>query len=323
MRRVGVFLADHAHDLGQFLHQVLAVLQAPRRIDHQKVRAIARGLFHGVKGKAGGVRALGCRQHRHTGALTPDLKLFDGRGAEGVAGGNDHLFSGGAELAGQFADGGGLARAVYTDHQHDLRLLGIKRQGAGHRFHHAGDFLGQQPLDLIDREFFTIAPLGHVAGDAQRGIHAHVRRDEQLFELFEHVVVQFPAQHLFLRAASQKTAQKPGLGGRGFAGGGVGDLNGRWRWRFLRGINRRFCRTGNFDRGLGGGGRLRFGDRDRFRCRFRLWLRVRHRGRRGLRFRLGRWFRLLDRVRRRHFLGIGGRDLAPVFDNRFQPLIQF
>jgi hypothetical protein len=91
---VGVLLADHADDLGQFLHQVLPVLEPPRGVDQQKVGAVGLGLRHRVEGEARGVRPFGRGQHRHAGALAPDLQLFDRRRAEGVAGGDHHRLAG-------------------------------------------------------------------------------------------------------------------------------------------------------------------------------------------------------------------------------------
>ena len=52
------------------------------------------------------------------------MKLLDGRGAEGVAGGEHDRAAFVAELLSQLADGGGLARAVDADHQDDEGFLG-------------------------------------------------------------------------------------------------------------------------------------------------------------------------------------------------------
>ncbi len=139
-----VLFADYPDDLGQFLHQVLAVLQPARGVDHQQIRALGLGPDHGVEGQAGGVGTFGRRHHLHTRTSAPDLQLLDGCGAERVPGGNHHVFARRLELAGKLADGRGLARAVYTDDQHHLRALGIKRQGFGDRGHDAGDLVSQQ-----------------------------------------------------------------------------------------------------------------------------------------------------------------------------------
>jgi hypothetical protein len=65
VRRVRVLLADHADDLGKFLHQVLPVLEAARRVDHEEVGAVRLGLRHRVEGEGGGVGAFGRGQDRH------------------------------------------------------------------------------------------------------------------------------------------------------------------------------------------------------------------------------------------------------------------
>jgi hypothetical protein len=127
-------------------------------------------------------------------ALPPDLKLFDGRRAERVARGDHHLLAGRLELRGELADRRGLARAVHAHHQHHLRLLRIKRQGSGDRFHHPRDLGGQKLLDIGGAHHAAITALGHVGGDAHGGLHAHIGGDQKLFELFEHVVVERSAR---------------------------------------------------------------------------------------------------------------------------------
>ena len=61
------------------------------------------------------------------------------------------------------------------------------------------------------------APLGHIRGDPQRRVDAHVGADQQLFELFEHLVIQSGAPRAARRRAHE-TAQRPGLAGAASAG---------------------------------------------------------------------------------------------------------
>ncbi len=54
----------------------------------------------------------------NAGALAPDFELFDGGGAEGVGGAEEHAATFAFEMRGEFADGGGLPRPVDAN-EHD------------------------------------------------------------------------------------------------------------------------------------------------------------------------------------------------------------
>ena len=292
MRRGLVDLADHADDLGQFFHQVGAVLQPARRVDHQKVRTFGLGLLHRIIGERGRVRTFRRCQHRHAGAIAPDLKLLDRSCAERVARRDHHLLAGGAELRGELADRRGLARAVDADHQHDLRLLGVKRQRFRDRLHDPGDLLGQQPLDLGDRELAAHPPLGEVCRDAQRGVDAHVGGDQQLFEALQHLVIEDAARLGHFRlAAAEDAAQKAGLLrlGAGTLGRGL-DVERRLGDLRVLLLDRFGHRRGH----VAGRGRCRIGEVNRlavprlgFGLRLRLCLGLRRRFGAGLRRGLG------------------------------------
>ena len=84
-----------------------------------------------------------------------------------------------------------------------------------------------------------------VPGDAQGRIHAHIGRDQQLFELFEHLVIQHTPHNRGRGAASHQAAHQTGLGrcwlgGCGHQIGGHGghrlaQRHGRGRMLFIRG----------------------------------------------------------------------------------------
>ena len=215
VRRLGVFLADDADDLRQFLHQILTVLQAARRVDQQKIGAVVLGFGHRVIGQRGGIGPIGRGQHRHPGPLPPDLQLFHRGGTKGVTRRDHHLFAGGAKLAGQLADGGGLARPVDPDHQNHLRALGIKRQRPRHRGHDPGDLGRQNILDFGHRQFAPHPPFGKIGGDPLRRPDPHVGADQQLLKAFEHRIIQRPpCLGPGRRALTKKAAEQPGLAGR-------------------------------------------------------------------------------------------------------------
>ena len=52
-------------------------------------------------------------------ALCPDAQLLGGGGAEGIAGAQKYLFPVLLQAGGKLAYGGGLADAVYSDHEDD------------------------------------------------------------------------------------------------------------------------------------------------------------------------------------------------------------
>ena len=89
----------------------------------------APGLCGGerVKDHGAGVRALGMSDDVRPGPLSPDGKLVRGGGAEGVGGGEQHLFPLSGKLGADLSDGGGLSHAVDAHHQND-RGLGLQPQ---------------------------------------------------------------------------------------------------------------------------------------------------------------------------------------------------
>ena len=87
VRRFGVEAAEHAADLGQLLHQMGLVLEAPGGVDDERIDAGRGRLLDAVEHDPGGVAAFLAADDRRADAVAPDLQLLDRRGAEGVAGG--------------------------------------------------------------------------------------------------------------------------------------------------------------------------------------------------------------------------------------------
>ena len=90
VRRFGVEAAEDAADLGQFLHQMGLVLEAPGGVDDEHVDALRGRLLDPVEDDSGGIAAFLAGDDRRADALAPDLQLLDRGGAEGVAGGEQH-----------------------------------------------------------------------------------------------------------------------------------------------------------------------------------------------------------------------------------------
>ena len=120
VRRFGIEAAEDAADLGQLLHQVRLVLEAPGGVDDQHVLAGRGRLLDAVEDDPGGVAAFLAGDDRRADALAPDLQLLDRGGAEGVAGGEQDAIILLLQPMAELADGGRLARAVDADHQDDV-----------------------------------------------------------------------------------------------------------------------------------------------------------------------------------------------------------
>src|SRR5262249_54959923 len=86
MRRHGIDLLHHAHDLLEFVHQYRLVLQAAGGVDEQHVHVLAARLRERVESETGRVGAWRARDHRRAAAPAPDVELVDGGRTEGIAG---------------------------------------------------------------------------------------------------------------------------------------------------------------------------------------------------------------------------------------------
>ena len=106
----------------------------------------------------------------------------------------------------QFADGGGLARAVHAHHQDHGRRLGDARRRALAGLQNFEQLLANQPL-----QFGGVAQLVavHALADALENLvgraHADVGRDERVLQLVEQVGVDF----LLARRTSSSAETSP------------------------------------------------------------------------------------------------------------------
>ena len=93
------------------------------------------------------------------------------------------------KLAGELADGRGLAHAIHADNEDDFRMVrillidGIILQKLLHSLFHEGhDFIG-----IVDRAFGdTAADLSH---QVVRGAHADVSGEQDHFQIFQEIIV--------------------------------------------------------------------------------------------------------------------------------------
>ena len=107
-------------DLAELVHQPGLVLQPPGRVHDDDVDTALDAGLHRLEGDARRVTALGAGDDVDPDALAPRAQLLGRGGAEGVGGGQQHVF---AELAleamRQLGDQGGLAGAVHADDEDD------------------------------------------------------------------------------------------------------------------------------------------------------------------------------------------------------------
>ena len=163
-------------------------MQTACGVGNDHIIAACGGRLYGVENDSRRVCALACADDGHTGAVGPDLQLFAGCGTEGIACGQHHLFALAGVVIGQLCNAGGLAHAVHANDQNDGRLAGKIHLGI--RCH----FLGNDVPQGIRRLFaglqalfvHTVAQLVH---QTHGHLAAHIRKDELLFQIIVHIIV--------------------------------------------------------------------------------------------------------------------------------------
>jgi hypothetical protein len=133
--------------------------------------------------------------------LAPGLELLDRGGAEGIAGGDDHLLAVLAVGLGELRDAGGLAGAVDADDEDDVGARGWRRLllapdaaflAAG--VEDADKLLLEEIADdggVVDTVLLDVEL--EVAEDLLGGDDARIGADEELFELVPDLVVDLAA----------------------------------------------------------------------------------------------------------------------------------
>ena len=175
--RVGQFLVHHAVDLGQLLHQVLLVVQAPGGIADDDIHVPGDAGLQRVEHHRRRVRALLVLDDVHAGPVSPLGQLIDGRRAEGIRRAQQHLFALGFVHGRHLADGGGLARTVNADHQDhggdgdEAHVLAAVQQLRDDILQFLFDLAGLFDLLAFDA---LLELLHHLHG----GVDAHVAHDE-------------------------------------------------------------------------------------------------------------------------------------------------
>ena len=181
VRGGGVFATDDTVDLFEFLHEVVFVVEASGGVADEELSTEAFGFFVAVEADSGGVAVLRAFDEGDLEALGPDLELFDGRGAEGVGGGQDDAVALVVEEVGEFGGGGGFAGAVDADHEEDFRAsVGVGKEGRDFFGELGADVVAGDLEDVFAVEFAALGAEGVDDFEGQAG--ADVTGDEGGFE---------------------------------------------------------------------------------------------------------------------------------------------
>ena len=192
VRRAVAGLGQRPAHLLQFFHQVHIGVQPTGRVHEHDVGTPGLGGLHRVEHDGAGVRPLLGADDVGSGSIGPHLQLGDGAGTEGVPRRHENLATRLGVALRQFADRRRLANAVDAHHEHHVgpcrQVTGVEAFATGQdRFQfgakHVED-IGVWCLARTDSQ---------PVDDGQGRVHAHVGTDQDLFDLFERVVVQAAA----------------------------------------------------------------------------------------------------------------------------------
>ena len=163
-------------------------MQTACGVGNDHVIAACGGRLYGIENDSRRVCALARTDDGHTGAFCPDLQLFAGCSTEGIACSQHHLFALAGVVICQLCNAGGLAHAVHSNDQNDGRPAGKVH------FSLRRHLLGNDVPQGICRFFAGLqALLAHPVPQLVHQTHghfaAHIRKDELLFQIIVHFVV--------------------------------------------------------------------------------------------------------------------------------------
>jgi hypothetical protein len=168
-------------DLFEFLHEVVFVVEAAGGVADEELGTEAFGFFVAVEADSGGVAVLRAFDDGDLEAFGPDLELFDGRGAEGVGGGEDDAVALVVEEVGELGGGGGFACAIDADHEEDFGAsVGVGKEGRDFFWEFGADVVAGDLEDVFAVEFAALGTEGVNDFEGQAG--ADVTGDEGGFE---------------------------------------------------------------------------------------------------------------------------------------------
>ncbi len=184
VRRAGHLALGRATHLVELFHEVGFRVEAAGGIDEHEVGLAGFGGGERVEKGGGRIAALLGLDKVDAGALRPDFELFDGGGAEGVGGAQEHASAFATVKRGEFAGGGGFAGAGDADHHDDLGRGGGAGDGDGDAVENAADFGFEETFELgAVGDAVAEGALAEAADDLIRGGGADIGGEQSKFEI--------------------------------------------------------------------------------------------------------------------------------------------
>ena len=171
-------------------------MQATCCVDDDHIGLIGYGRLQRVEGHRCGVGTHFLLNDGHVGTMSPLHQLLYGSSAEGIGSAEIDLQSSLFELVCQLTNGCGLTYSIDTHHHDYIGAFGIIRDRESL---HIGRFvLGEERCDLLFQYcvelvrrhiLVTCHALLDALNDFQCSLDAHIRSDECLLQVVEHLII--------------------------------------------------------------------------------------------------------------------------------------
>ena len=174
-------------------------MQTTCGVDQHHVCTVCLCRFERIEGHRSGIRAHLLANHRRSGTLGPHAQLVDCSRTEGIRCADIDLLTRLAKLCSELADGGGFACAIDAHDHHNigLALLCVEPESrvvAVILFEQQSDFVAQNRLKLSGIHILVARhTLLDTTNDFYGCFDAHVRGDQDLLQLIEHIVIDLRA----------------------------------------------------------------------------------------------------------------------------------
>ena len=124
------------------------------------------------------------------GALAPYLQLVNSRCPEGISCRQHDGLALRLVIRSQLADGRGLAHPIYADNQQDSRAFRCHSCLIRAICQKLGNPRLQERLQILRRiDFLLLDALAHRLHQAFRGIHAHIRHNQDFLQLIQKLII--------------------------------------------------------------------------------------------------------------------------------------
>ena len=195
MWRIRHYFLHDIFDFGELVHEVDFVVQTSRSINQHHIRIVGLSTRDGIKCHTGRIGALLLLHDRHAHSFAPDTELLHRRSAESVSSAQIDFLARLFVLMRELANGGGFAHTIHT-HYHNH--IGFAWERVGKIKHLSGIILRQKRSHFIHQNsiqltgtkiLITLHTLLNTFDDTEGSLHAHIRRDERLFQIIQDIVI--------------------------------------------------------------------------------------------------------------------------------------